>query len=376
MNDKRKKLRRKMMIRRRITAMTVAGLVVGLVIYTPIKIKHKNLLQLEAKATERFSGQMSVVEDYKNLKENKKNIYTSDEKIAEIQKLEDEISNEISNGITDNLNKFVSDLKALVSEVSASNEVELEAIFNKINEDKLEGFTEEEIKKVNSFIDDYDGFYKERNYKSAKDTLSKLQGYINDIKKDANQRRIKKTYDLKSSEDASKREAKYINGILLVNKEYGLPDSFAPGESAEARAAFEEMKAKAASEGVYLNAFSTYRSYWSQNRLYWNYASNYGQEPTDTFSARAGFSEHQTGLAFDIGGADRSLWAENAFKNTIEAKWLKDNAYKYGFILRYPEGKEWKTGFIFESWHFRYIGKEHSKNFANNDLTLEEYLGL
>ncbi|MDZ7543544.1 D-alanyl-D-alanine carboxypeptidase family protein, partial [Clostridium perfringens] len=144
----------------------------------------------------------------------------------------------------------------------------------------------------------------------------------------------------------------------IVNKEFGLPDSSAPGESTEARKAFESMKADAGREGIYLNAFSTYRSYWSQDRLYWSYVSTYGQDPTDTFSAKPGFSEHQTGLAFDIGGLDQSLWAKDDFKYTKEAEWLKNNSYKYGFILRYPEGKEWKTGYMHESWHFRYIGVE------------------
>ncbi|MGL5087439.1 MAG: M15 family metallopeptidase, partial [Clostridium sp.] len=203
-----------------------------------------------------------------------------------------------------------------------------------------------------------------------------INNYINEVKKSVESRTTKAEYERKSSEDASSRKPTYINGILLVNKKNGLPESFGGAEDPQARSAFEEMKKDAAKEGLYLNAFSTFRSYWTQDRLYWNYVSSFGQEPTDTFSARAGFSEHQTGLGFDIGGEDRSLWAEHGFKDTAEAQWLKNNCYKYGFILRYPEGKEWKTGFVYESWHFRYIGKEHSKNFDNNNLTLEEYLGV
>lgn len=364
------------MLKRRIISLTIFGVIIGLFLYTPIKIKHFSLLHSEAEASERFSLQMEAINDYKSIKESFNNIYTTDEKINEINKFIENIEKNLSEGITEELESLISNLKSKINELSASNQIELENMFNDINEDNLKGFSEEEMNKVNELTDEYNQLFSEKKYKQAKETLNSLINYINETKKVANERRIKETYEEKSNEDASLREPKYINGILIVNKEFGLPDSFAPGEGAEARRAFENMKADAANEGIYLNAFSTYRSYWSQNRLYWNYVSNYGQDPTDTFSAKPGFSEHQTGLAFDIGGVDRSLWAEEDFKYTDEAKWLKDNSYKYGFILRYPEGKEWKTGYMHESWHFRYIGVDHSKNFKDSDLTLEEYLGL
>ncbi|MDB1933275.1 D-alanyl-D-alanine carboxypeptidase family protein [Clostridium tertium] len=373
---KHKTSRRRKMLKRRIISLTIFGVIIGLFLYTPIKIKHFSLLHSEAEASERFSLQMEAINDYKSIKESFNNIYTTDEKINEINKFIENIEKNLSEGITEELESLISNLKSKINELSASNQIELENMFNDINEDNLKGFSEEEMNKVNELTDEYNQLFSEKKYKQAKETLNSLINYINETKKVANERRIKETYEEKSNEDASLREPKYINGILIVNKEFGLPDSFAPGEGAEARRAFENMKADAANEGIYLNAFSTYRSYWSQNRLYWNYVSNYGQDPTDTFSAKPGFSEHQTGLAFDIGGVDRSLWAEEDFKYTDEAKWLKDNSYKYGFILRYPEGKEWKTGYMHESWHFRYIGVDHSKNFKDSDLTLEEYLGL
>ncbi|MBU5456185.1 M15 family metallopeptidase [Caproiciproducens sp. MSJ-32] len=223
---------------------------------------------------------------------------------------------------------------------------------------------------------EFENLYKDKKYNEARSVLQTLRVYIEDNKKLANKRKIDEVYEENSLQAPSLREPKYINGILIVNKEYGLPDTYSPGEDPEAREAFERMKADATKEGIYLNAFSTYRSYYTQETLYNNYVYTYGQSSTDTFSARPGFSEHQTGLAFDIGGVDRSLWAQEDFKYTKEANWLKENCYKYGFILRYPEGKEWKTGYMHESWHFRYIGVEHSINFANSDLTLEEYLGL
>lgn len=373
---KNKTRRRKQMLKRRIIALTIFGVIVGVFLYTPIKLKHFSLLQTEVKASERFSLQMEAINDYKNIKDSFDNIYATDDKLSEVKTSIESIEEKISKGVTEELENLIAKLKSQINELSASNQIELEDIFNNINEDNLKGFSEEEMKKVNEYADEYNKLFNEKKYKQAKDTINSLNDYINETKKLANERRIKETYEEKSNEDASLREPKYINGVLIVNKEFGLPDTFAPGESSEARQAFEKMKADAANEGIYLNAFSTYRSYWSQNRLYWNYVSNFGQDPTDTFSAKPGFSEHQTGLAFDIGGVDRSLWAEEDFKYTDEAKWLKDNSYKYGFILRYPEGKEWKTGYMHESWHFRYIGVEHSKNFKDNDLTLEEYLGL
>ncbi|GAA0085071.1 hypothetical protein UT300007_15100 [Clostridium sp. CTA-7] len=376
-NKRRKNvLRRKQIIKRRIVSVVVFGIIIGVFLYAPIELKHFALLKKEAKANERFNLQMESINDYKYIKDIFNNIYTTEEKSNEIKNKIDDIEKKLSNGINEEIEDSISKLKATINELSAANQIELDQTFNNINDENLQGFSNDEMDKVNKLKDEYDTLYNEKKYKQAKETLYSLNSYITETKKVANERKIKETYEKKSSEDASLREPKYINGILIVNKEFGLPDSFAQGESTEARKAFESMKADAGKEGIYLNAFSTYRSYWSQDRLYWSYVSTYGQDPTDTFSAKPGFSEHQTGLAFDIGGLDQSLWAKDDFKYTKEAEWLKNNSYKYGFILRYPEGKEWKTGYMHESWHFRYIGVEHSKNFKDNDLTLEEYLGL
>lgn len=364
--------RKKQILRRRIISIIILFTIIGIGVYTPIKMKNVNLMKAEVKEDEKNK----IIKDFNNSKENFKNIYGTEEKMAEIEKLIKVIEEKLSNGVNDDLKELISKLKSAINEVSASNQIELESAFSSIDEKSFNSFNEDEIEKINGLTDEYNNLFNNKKYSQAKESLNTLNKYINETRKIANERRIKETYEEKSNEDSSLREPKYVNGILIVNKEYALPDDFAPGESIEAREAFEKMKADAASVGIYINAFSTYRSYWSQNRLYWSYVSNYGQDPTDTFSAKPGFSEHQTGLAFDIGGVDRYLWAEEDFKYTDEAKWLKENCHKYGFILRYPEGKEWKTGYMHESWHFRYIGVEHSKNFVNSDLTLEEYLGL
>ncbi|MBY0222193.1 MULTISPECIES: M15 family metallopeptidase [Sporosarcina] len=172
-------------------------------------------------------------------------------------------------------------------------------------------------------------------------------------------------------------EPKYIKGVLIASKQYPLPKDFAPGESKEARAAFDEMAAAAATSGINLQAFSTYRSYDYQVTLYNRYVERDGREAADRYSARPGYSEHQTGLAFDIGEVNHEKhWASTSFGDTEAAKWLGANANQYGFILRYPEGKEEITGYMHESWHYRYVGKEKAEQIFKRNITLEEYLGV
>lgn len=176
---------------------------------------------------------------------------------------------------------------------------------------------------------------------------------------------------------ATVKEPTYVDGIMIANKEYPLPEDFAPGENAEAKAAFNEMEKAAALEGFELVAFSTYRSYEYQDELYHRYVEEHGQEEADRFSAKPGYSEHQTGLGFDIGEiGQEAKWADDSFKDTEAAEWLADNAHHFGFILRYPPGKEEITGYQYESWHFRYLGEDLAAKVHNSGLTLEEYLNL
>ncbi|MCM3744985.1 M15 family metallopeptidase [Sporosarcina luteola] len=168
-----------------------------------------------------------------------------------------------------------------------------------------------------------------------------------------------------------------INGIVIANKKHPLPSTYAPGESKEARAAFNEMAAEATLSGINLTAFSTYRPYEYQVTLYERYVKKDGVANADRYSARPGYSEHQTGLAFDIGEVNyEKYWASFEFGDTEAGKWVAANAYRYGFILRYPEGKEHITGYRHESWHFRYVGKEIAEEIFKRNITLEEYLGL
>lgn len=169
----------------------------------------------------------------------------------------------------------------------------------------------------------------------------------------------------------------YVEGILIASKKYPLPSTYAPGESKEARAAFAEMAAEATLSGYDLVAFSTYRSFDYQTTLYEKYVSNDGQEAADRYSARPGYSEHQTGLAFDIGEQHfEQHFARESFGETEAGKWVAANAHKYGFIMRYPNGKEKITGYMYEPWHFRYVGKELAPKIYEAGTTLEEYFNL
>ena len=161
----------------------------------------------------------------------------------------------------------------------------------------------------------------------------------------------------------------YVNGILIANKTYALPQTYDPqGLTAETMAAFNEMKSAAYRDGLTLNICSGYRSYSYQNQLYNSYVARDGKDKADTYSARPGHSEHQTGLAADIN------YAGDWFNTTREAAWLAENCYKYGFIIRYPQGKQDITGYKYESWHVRYLGRETAKMVYDSGLTLEEYL--
>ncbi len=164
----------------------------------------------------------------------------------------------------------------------------------------------------------------------------------------------------------------YIDGILIANKTYSLPSTYDPGDLlAECKQAFMQMAYDAHyKDGINLEGISGYRSYATQNRIYNNYVAADGKAEADTYSARPGHSEHQSGLALDVNSV------ESSFAYTAEARWIAANCYKYGFILRYPYGKTDKTGYIYEPWHIRYVGVEIATKIHNSGLCLEEYYGI
>ena len=172
--------------------------------------------------------------------------------------------------------------------------------------------------------------------------------------------------------DPNQIQPTYINGILLVNKDYGLPPTFGNGDDPTALAKLQQLQRDAQAQGINIsNSYSGYRSYQNQTQLYNNYVNLHGEEEANTFSAKPGFSEHQTGLTFDLKDFNGQL-----VEDPITSQWIKDNCTQYGFIIRYPEGKEDITGYIYEPWHLRYVGEEVADQIMNNNTTLEQYLGV
>ena len=171
------------------------------------------------------------------------------------------------------------------------------------------------------------------------------------------------------------------DGILvLCNKYHTLKSNYVPNlvslsgygggqMQKEAAEHFKKMVDDAKGAGIKIYNVSGYRSYNTQKNLYNNYVKRDGVTKADTYSARAGSSEHQTGLATDINTSSSSAH----FEKTKEYAWLIKNSYKYGFILRYPEGKTFITGYKYEPWHYRYVGEKVAKEIYELGITYEEY---
>ena len=174
--------------------------------------------------------------------------------------------------------------------------------------------------------------------------------------------------------------------LVLVNKQNRLLASYVPDDlltldikysntdkklRKDAAISFEILSRDALVLGYRIVAISAFRDFDYQKRLYNYYVEEKGKKYADNCSARAGHSEHQTGLAVDVEGSNHDY---NEFEETIEFEWMSKNAYKYGFILRYPKGKEKITGFKYEPWHYRYVGVDVATYIFENNLTLEEYI--
>ncbi|MFA9556574.1 M15 family metallopeptidase [Evansella sp. AB-rgal1] len=200
--------------------------------------------------------------------------------------------------------------------------------------------------------------------------------------------------NLQSSDDAVPVITNPTSFLLIVNKERKLPDGFIPPDLTvpnvrfsfsgndekrylrkEAAEALEFLFSAAEKDGVHLYAVSGYRSFNRQTTLFNHYVSTMGRSEAERVSARPGTSEHQTGLAMDVSSKAMNFRLDQSFGNTIEGKWLKDNAYKHGYIIRYPQGKEPITGYTYEPWHLRYVGITAASYIQQFDLTLEEIAG-
>ncbi|PWA13282.1 D-alanyl-D-alanine carboxypeptidase [Pueribacillus theae] len=181
--------------------------------------------------------------------------------------------------------------------------------------------------------------------------------------------------------------------LVVTNKERNLPADYIPEDLVypnipfpfegkeekmmlrkEAAAALEDLFKKAKEDKINLYAQSGYRSYERQEAIFASNSERVGEEKANRVSARAGQSEHQTGLTMDVTSPAVDYKLVEDFENTVEGKWVKDHAHEFGFIIRYPKGKESITGYNYEPWHLRYVGKEHAKMIQQKGITLEEYL--
>lgn len=207
----------------------------------------------------------------------------------------------------------------------------------------------------------------ENNYlHSIRPGNTKFQIEINNIKKNVNV-----NINFKKYEVIKKNDIYYIDGIMLVNKSYPISKDYDPKDLLDVtKKAYEKMNYAASKDGVTLWIVSGYRNYKDQETIYNNYVKINGKENADTYSARPGYSEHQTGYVIDVNDATSN------FEGTKAAKWLDDNSYKFGFIIRFPKGKDKYTGYKYEPWHLRYIGKEKAEKIKKSNLSLEEYYGI
>ena len=247
-------------------------------------------------------------------------------------------------------------------------------------ENKTQTKKEKKLQKLNN-INKKISYFKMENldryisYKNKNKGLSDEQ-----IIKDVNMDLDKKQYE-------DMHETINLNKInILVNKHNYLKEDYVPENLKnlsstyalsnmkmveEAANAFESLSKDASKENYKVIAMSTYRSYEYQVDLYNKYVKSDGKEAADTYSGRPGNSEHQTGLAVDVYNQTETY---TNFEKTKEYNWMQENAYKYGFILRFPKDKENETGYEFESWHYRYVGKDIAKYIHKHNITLEEYI--
>lgn len=181
---------------------------------------------------------------------------------------------------------------------------------------------------------------------------------------------------------------------VLINRDYPLPAEYIPQDLVypsvlfnfweysekrmlreEAAQALETMFEAAQADGIELVAISGYRSYERQKTIYENNLRTSGKEQADLYSATPGCSEHQSGLSIDVSSKSAGGRLEEFFAETPEGKWLKKNCYRFGYIIRYPKNKEQITGYAYEPWHIRYVGKKLAKELKKRKLCLEEYYG-
>ena len=285
----------------------------------------------------------------------------------------------------ENLDKYVN-FKNKYSTIENSNIIKL--INNELEEYIENSNTDQSLKDENNkdyIVNFLLNLINEKYYK--KDNLERYVNYYSknnnltskEIVTNVNSNLDTTFYENYESTDTSK------DTLMIVNKHYKIENNYKPDNlvtvlsehgypnkiRADVYEEFKKMYNAAKNDNVSIFIASPYRSYSDQNALYTYYVNTDGKQNADTYSARPGFSEHHTGLAMDLipeYGLDL-----DTFENSDGFKWMQENAYKYGFILRYPKDKEYITGYIYEPWHYRYVGINAATTIKNEGLTFEEY---
>ncbi|WP_436861143.1 M15 family metallopeptidase [Staphylococcus caeli] len=168
----------------------------------------------------------------------------------------------------------------------------------------------------------------------------------------------------------------YVNGHVFVNRHFALPPSYKPGEDKVAKKQLKKLIKQSHKKHLDLMITSGYRSYQDQEKVVKSFVKKDGKKKTEQFAAKPGHSEHQTGLAFDVGTQKPMEDFHEDFEHTKEAKWLAKHASDYGFIIRYPKGQESETGYNYEPWHLRYVGAQLAKTIDGKNTNLERYYHL
>ena len=248
-----------------------------------------------------------------------------------------------------------------------NNNLDTVILKNKVDEDFILNLINEKYYKSNN-LERYINYFQNNKSLSSKEIVTNVNSNLDYT--------FYKDYNMT---DTSK------DTLMIVNKHYKLDNNYVPenlvtieptyGYQFEIRQdvyeAFKNMYNAAKSDGISMFIVSPYRSYKLQNSIYNNYVAIDGINKADTYSARPGFSEHQSGLAVDL--APKAYMDLDTFVTSPSYNWMIENSYKYGFILRYPQNKEYITGYMYEPWHYRYVGVEAATIIKNEDLTFEEY---
>lgn len=377
-----KRKRRKLNIRRIIITLSIL-LIIGIIVYLLIPKTYgyqKEVIEV-FKKTEVYS-KLKERKEYSKVLEDSvlENVFNEEyfDAYFEINYIEEISSSKDINTLldlgysTNEINTFYKKLPSSINVITTNNynkNIINYLTLNYFNEENLDRYIkyENNEKKLDSV---YDTTVINDNY-TFEDTVTFVNAYLD---------KEYYTNDINLTNEEANNIDVIVNKYYKLNSDYEPSDltkinsKFSAGNNQklreEAAAKFEEMASAMLSEGLKIYAGSTYRSYDYQLGLYNRYVAQDGFDEAETYSARAGYSEHQLGLAVDILNGRWSYLSET----DNEYNWLINNSYKYGYILRYPRNKEYVTGYVFEDWHFRYLGIELATKVYESNLTYDEYI--